>query len=216
MDAAVEGPQINGEAVHPGIAVLQSLVDMHLGDGASADDKLNSLLRGVKLFASDAPFHGTTTSDPVLEAECYVLLAKFSLLKGNGGDAIGYLKQWNFLKQFVQNYYLNHLADLIRHEAQIELAPPFGKAFNFEYYREGDPKTVKNKLIDYLAEYEKWLLDAIQVRKLAKSDEEAAKIYGAKRTTFVRRLIELYGRERPVFSRKPAIKGRDRTDGSDA
>ena len=113
-------------------------------------------------------------SDPVLEAECYLLLAKTKLLTGNADAAQKHLNEWTILRQFIDNYYLRHLGNVLQAELHAH-GPRFERTF--EGY---DPITgqVTRTIPECLEDYENWLRSVIKSRYGITKKKDLAKFYG--------------------------------------
>jgi hypothetical protein len=111
--------------------------------------------------------------EPVLEAECYLLLAKTKLLGGNAEAAQKHLNEWTILRQFVDNYYLRHLGGVL--QAEVHAAGP-----RFERVYDGyDTVTgrITKTIPECLEDYEQWLRSVIKSYGFTKK-KDLAKFYG--------------------------------------
>jgi hypothetical protein len=119
------------------------------------------------------PDEAKRRSEPTLEAECYLLLAKTKLLTGNADAAQKHLNEWAILRQFVDNHYLRHLGDVLQDEVNRK-GPRFERVFDAY-----DPVTgsVNKTIGECLGDYEKWLRSVIASYGITKK-KDLAKFYG--------------------------------------
>jgi hypothetical protein len=112
-------------------------------------------------------------SEPALEAECYLLLAKTKLMIGNFDAAQKHLDEWKILRQFVDNHYLRHLGGVLQDEVNRK-GPRFERMFDAY-----DPVTgrMNKTIVECLDDYEAWLRSALASHGITKK-KDLAKFYG--------------------------------------
>jgi hypothetical protein len=118
--------------------------------------------------------------DPVLEAECYVLMAQAYAAKKDFAASRASLDRWRLLSQFVENYYLHHLADHI-----VEPQNPFELKYEFPIHeKEGDDIPT---LAERLEKFERWMIKSVRERRPSFKNTQHGTAYGLHRTQFGRR-----------------------------
>jgi tetratricopeptide (TPR) repeat protein len=135
--------------------------------------------------------------DPVLEAECCLLLVRTCAALNSFRDAEHYLDAWNQLGRSIENYYLHELAR--RACAAIKIRKPFKVPYDFEVFV-GNSATVKKTLIERSDEFLEWLVDSVRARYPKISKRQLAAIYGRDPANFSRRFDS--GEKREPRNRK--------------
>jgi hypothetical protein len=151
-------------------------------DLRSAARIIDKALTAIRLAANDDP-QAEARPDPVSEAECYLLLAKVELLRGNPDTAQVHLRQWGTVSQFIDNYYLHHIGKTLQSKI-FEKSPVFSRVFDGY-----DPvtKVVSTTIPVYLKEYEAWLRSVIGSRYGITKKVDWAKFYGKNPSNIDRR-----------------------------
>jgi hypothetical protein len=162
-----------------GILVLKAVLAVRGNRLDEAEQALNAALAHI-LPLADTDSSEPRPLDPVLEAECYVLLARVAAAKNSFTIARNYLTRWELLSQFVDNYYLHHIAERI-----VLPDLPFELEYDFPVHQkkgDGIPK-----LKDRLQQFELWMLQSVHHRHPHFKWAEIATAYGRDRTAVSRR-----------------------------
>jgi tetratricopeptide (TPR) repeat protein len=147
------------------------------------DNAANAIQRALKEIlplSESAQIREYRVPDPVLEAECYVLLARISSARKDYATTMHYLERWRLLSQFVENYYLHHLAKVVS-----TTEGPFFLAHNYPIYKDADK--VDRTIIERRDDFERWLVRNARERHPELRPGAFAKIYGLDRSVLVRK-----------------------------
>jgi hypothetical protein len=118
--------------------------------------------------------------DPVLEAECYVLLAQVFAARNDYTAARSYLDRWQLLSRFVDNYYLHHLAERI-----VTAKIPLELDYEFPIHeKEGDGIP---DIAQRLENFAQWMINSVRERRPAFKGEQEGTAFGLSRSQFGRR-----------------------------
>ena len=121
--------------------------------------------------------------DPVIEAECHVLLSQVYAAQKDYVSASRCLDEWSVIGQFVENHYLRHLAQRVREVVVPALG--FHVDFDFEIFA-SDTNEVKVTLLSRIQQFETFLLDSMNARYNLKIGEQAD-AYGIDRFKYARK-----------------------------
>jgi hypothetical protein len=129
---------------------------IHLNDSPLSVIRAGKLIaQRLKLIRSrrEATDASESHRSPVIEAECYLLLARTAIMERNYAVAQKRLANWLTISHFVDNHYLHRQASQI--EKQLTRRPPrFERDFTLVDPRTGEANgTVK----ECLADYEAWI-----------------------------------------------------------
>jgi hypothetical protein len=158
-------------------------------DFANAASAIHLALKDIHPLSERAQIRERRVPDPVLEAECYVFLARIHAAQKNYETARHYLERWRMLGQFVDNYYLHHLATLVSTTEQ-----PYFLEYDYPIYKNADQ--VDTSIVKRRDHFERWLVTNALERYPNKKIEEFAKIYGRDRTQLRRRFPDLFPKKR--------------------
>jgi hypothetical protein len=128
--------------------------------------------------------------DPLGEAECSLALAMLAVLDNRSDDAMAYLQRWEGLAHFIENAYLDRLAN----ELESRLVPTaFELPFEFPIRppRDAPEANSAKSLRAYVDDFERWLLAAVRRRGKGRSMTELAWIHGSSRGIVTRRMKDL-------------------------
>jgi hypothetical protein len=113
--------------------------------------------------------------DPVLEGECYLLLTDAANRQGDDKAARDYLRRWELLSNFVENYYLHHIAKTLRRELKTP-----------RFIRDSSIKFENKFLTAHMREYAEWLKDRVAEKYPDANNPKLAKIFGVSQATISR------------------------------
>jgi len=162
--------------------ILDAALSLQKNDYEKATDLLKRALSGI-LSISQEDQQSNLPHDPVMEAECYILLARAYLGKNENNTARDFLEKWLLMSQFVDNRYLQYLA---RVKVTRKLA--FRLDFDFPVHCE-DGDQVEN-LSSRLDKFEAWMINSIRERNPRITKTELAFAYGLTPSHFGRKLRE--------------------------
>ena len=160
--------------------IIEAVLYAAQKDFDNARDAVMKALAEILPLAEREAVREYRLSDPVLEAECYVLLAQIYAAKKDYPAARHYLDRWRLLSQFVENHYLHRLAERI-----VTTGIPFQLECEYPIYDEGTGEVIKT-IVQRTKEFELWLLDNARARHPKFLDEELSRIWGKDRSTFSR------------------------------
>ena len=163
------------------VLIMEATVYIAQGDFDTARDTVKKALAEILPLASSEALSGYRIPDPVLEAQCYVLLAQIYSSTKDYPAARHYLSQWSLLSQFVDNHYLHHLAKKV-----VTTQIPF--QLEYEYPIFDSTGEVIQSIMDRTKSFEKWLRANAEARVPKK---ELARIYGRDASTVSRRRKKL-------------------------
>lgn len=143
--------------------VMQASAELFEAQGA-AEKALGRIERGrrerresKKLTPGHQVLDPAHLPDPVLEGECYILLTQIAIHAGRSRDAERHLADWDKLSQFVENHYLHHLAKILREDIK-KVKGPYELEYAFKVF---EGVEVKTTLSEYMAQFERWLLNSV-------------------------------------------------------
>ena len=182
-EAKEELAQLRTVSLKPGvrqraISIMEATCSLQEGNLRNARTILLSTLKTIVTLDSSSSVSDYRVPDPVLEAECYVLLAKVHVASKDYSRAKYYLSRWGVLSQFVKNHYLHRaVKDLTQKDYPFFLEHDYA-IFN----KQGE---VQQTIVSRRDDFERWLVEnAVERLPEMSIDDIALKVYGRNPSNF--------------------------------
>jgi tetratricopeptide (TPR) repeat protein len=181
-----------GHAVPPQRAalIMEAYLYFSQKDLEAARAAVDKALAQILPFSETDGVREYRVPDPVLEAECYVLLARICAAQNDYSGSRHYLDRWRLLSQFVENHYLHRLAKQI-----ITDQLPFFLESQYPIF-DGESGGVIMTIVKRVELFERWLIENAQMRYPEFGHRELANIYGMNRSTLSRKFGKILKKDK--------------------